>query len=230
MFLYTTLCLRIRIGSSAFCREAMKWRSGGFRGHPALILLPVRTSPPRLLAADGSHVPALRMSARWKENISQITTGRPIHSPHPPRTPLSNNLTFEALSETAGTRVDFLVGSENSDAQKTQPPSGEFSRWFSVVARCLRGRSGLQLNVSFISTKCISQQPFYLKTLLHPTSPSRLVEAVSLFLCCGGAAQVWGWLNLGADLLSGRGRALLRLACAGVCCRSTRSLEMLKVH
>lgn len=40
----------------------------GFRGHPALILLPVRTSPPRLLAADGSHVPALRTSARWKEN------------------------------------------------------------------------------------------------------------------------------------------------------------------
>lgn len=39
---------------------------GGVRGQSALIPLPVRVSPPRLLTADGSHVSALQMSARWK--------------------------------------------------------------------------------------------------------------------------------------------------------------------
>lgn len=43
--------------------EVTLWKSG-VRGQAALIPLPVRVSPPRLLAADGSHVSALQMSAR----------------------------------------------------------------------------------------------------------------------------------------------------------------------
>lgn len=39
---------------------------GRVRGQSALIPLPVRVSPPWLLAADGSHVSTLWMSALWK--------------------------------------------------------------------------------------------------------------------------------------------------------------------
>lgn len=93
-FVYPTLCLRIRISSSAFCRKAMKWRSGGFRGHPALILLPVRTFPtltaplPRLPRASAADECTLEGKFTSRKNISQLTTGRPIHPhPHSPSTP-----------------------------------------------------------------------------------------------------------------------------------------------
>lgn len=65
-------------GSDSFRQEAMKWHLGGVRGQSALIPLPVRVSPPRLLAADGSHVSTLWMSALWKGKSQagkQITEG-----------------------------------------------------------------------------------------------------------------------------------------------------------
>lgn len=65
-------------GSDSFWQEAMKWHLGGVRGQSTLIPLPVRVSPPWLLAADGSHVSTLRMSALWKGKSQpgkQITQG-----------------------------------------------------------------------------------------------------------------------------------------------------------
>ena len=62
----TCVSMCVCAGSDSFCQEAMKWHLGGVRGQSSLIPLPVRVSPPWLLAADGSHVSTLRMSALWK--------------------------------------------------------------------------------------------------------------------------------------------------------------------
>lgn len=127
----------------------------------------------------GSHVPALRMNACWKGNsrAGKHITARlrethtpPTLPPHHHHPPLRYNLpfAFEASSGTAGRHAGFLVGSEIPNTQLAQPP----------YSRCLRGESGPPHQASFTSTKCIPQQPFYLKTpffkkkKINPTSSS----------------------------------------------------------
>lgn len=97
----------------SLCQEAMKWHLGGVRGQSALIPLPVRVSPPWLLAADGSHVSTLWMSALWKgksgkEKGKQITEGLWGNKPQTlfphtdPHREITLHVQYEALSATEG--------------------------------------------------------------------------------------------------------------------------------
>lgn len=118
--------------------------------------------PPRLPRASAADECMLEGKFTSRKTYHSAPPGDP-YTPHPTppphhhhHPPLRYNLpfAFEASSGTAGRHAGSLVGSEIPNTQKAQPP----------YSRCLRGESGPPHQASFTSTKCIPQQPFYLKT------------------------------------------------------------------